>query len=59
MQPWLSAHPHTIDERFKDDVKEVKEGFECGIKIAGYEDIKEGDEIESYAIEQKARKLSD
>jgi len=44
-------------KRFKDDVKEVKEGFECGIKISGYEDIKEGDEIESYAIEHKARKL--
>jgi len=38
-------------KRLKDDVKEVKEGFECGIKLAGFDDIKEGDQIETYRIE--------
>jgi len=45
-------------KRVKDDVKEVREGFECGIKIAGYDDIKEGDVIEAYRIEQVLRTLS-
>jgi len=48
----------TTLKRFKDDAKEVKEGFECGIKIANYEDIKEGDEIESFTIKHTARTLS-
>jgi len=43
--------------RFKDDAKEVKEGFDCGIKIAGYDDIKEGDVIEFYEIEERQRTL--
>jgi translation initiation factor IF-2 len=43
-------------KRQKDDVREVKEGFECGIKIANYEDIKEDDVIEAFAIvEEKSR----
>lgn len=41
----------------KDDVKEVKAGYECGIKIAGYNDIKLGDIIESYVVHQVARTL--
>jgi len=44
-------------KRFKEDVKEVKEGFECGVKIAGYDDLKNGDVIESFRIEKIARKL--
>ncbi|MEW6742766.1 MAG: translation initiation factor IF-2 [Planctomycetota bacterium] len=36
--------------RLKDDVRDVKEGFECGMKIAGYDDIKESDVIEAYEI---------
>ena len=36
--------------RFKEDVKEVKEGYECGIKLEGYSDIKENDIIECYEI---------
>lgn len=36
--------------RFKDDVKEVAEGYECGITLEGYRDIKEGDEIEAYEM---------
>ena len=44
-------------KRHKDDVREVKEGFECGIKIANYEDIKEDDVIESFAIVEEKRNL--
>lgn len=44
-------------KRFKDDVKEVQEGFECGIVLGDLEDIKEGDIIEAYEIEKIARKL--
>jgi translation initiation factor IF-2 len=44
-------------KRFKDDVREVREGFECGIKIAGYDDIKVGDVIEAYRVEQVQRTL--
>ncbi|MEM7235057.1 MAG: translation initiation factor IF-2, partial [Planctomycetota bacterium] len=44
-------------KRFKDDVKEVKEGFECGIKVEKYEDIKEGDILESYALVERQRTL--
>ena len=43
--------------RFKDDAKEVKEGFECGIGIEGYNDIKVGDSIEAYTIVETARTL--
>jgi translation initiation factor IF-2 len=45
-------------KRFKEDVREVREGFECGIKIAGYDDIKVDDVIEAYRIEQVQRTLS-
>lgn len=44
-------------KRFKDDVREVRAGFECGLKIANYDDIKEGDQIEAYTIEEVARTL--
>ncbi|MGC1381503.1 MAG: translation initiation factor IF-2, partial [Candidatus Baltobacteraceae bacterium] len=43
--------------RFKDDVREVAEGFECGIQIAKFQDLKEGDVIEAYALEQVAAEL--
>jgi translation initiation factor IF-2 len=43
--------------RFKDDVKEVREGFECGIGIENFNDIKVGDVIECYRQEQIARTL--
>jgi len=45
-------------KRFKNDAKEVKEGFECGLRIVGYEDIKEGDVVEAYKIVKVARKLA-
>jgi translation initiation factor IF-2 len=38
--------------RFKDDVSEVKQGYECGIGIAGYNDVKDGDVIESFVMEK-------
>ena len=44
-------------KRFKDDVREVAKGFECGISLDGYDDIKEGDTIETYVIEQVERDL--
>ncbi|MGL4451610.1 MAG: translation initiation factor IF-2 [Sarcina sp.] len=43
-------------KRFKDDVKEVKAGYECGLSIENYNDIKEGDIIEAYTMEQIIRK---
>ncbi len=45
-------------KRFKEDSREVREGFECGLKIAGYDDIKVDDVIEAYRIEQVLRTLS-
>jgi translation initiation factor IF-2 len=45
-------------KRFKDDVKEVVEGYECGIRIEGRDDIQKGDIIETFAIQKVARKLS-
>jgi translation initiation factor IF-2 len=43
--------------RFKDDVREVAQGYECGIGIEGYQDIKEGDVIEAYEVREVARSL--
>ena len=42
-------------KRFKEDVKEVKGGFECGIAFENYEDIKEGDTVECYEMTEKKR----
>jgi translation initiation factor IF-2 len=44
-------------KRFKDDVREVAEGFECGMGLSGFDDIREGDIIEAYDVEKIARKL--
>lgn len=43
--------------RFKDDVREVKEGFECGIKLKNVTDIKEGDQLEFFEVKEVARTL--
>jgi translation initiation factor IF-2 len=43
--------------REKDDAKEVREGYECGIKLAGFNDIKEGDVLEIYKVEEIQRKF--
>jgi translation initiation factor IF-2 len=44
-------------KRFKDDVKEVEKGFECGITLDGFSDLREGDRLESFKIEELARTL--
>ena len=43
-------------KRFKDDVKEVAQGYECGITIKNFNDVKEGDIIEAYVMEEIERK---
>jgi translation initiation factor IF-2 len=43
--------------RFKDDVSEVREGFECGIGLENFQDIKDGDIIEAYEVEEVARSI--
>jgi translation initiation factor IF-2 len=45
--------------RFKDDVKEVREGFECGLKVSGYDNLQEGDVIEVFEVQEFARTLED
>jgi translation initiation factor IF-2 len=44
-------------KRFKDDVKEVKSGFECGLSVKNYSDIKEGDQLEVFEVVETARTL--
>ncbi|TFZ08257.1 translation initiation factor IF-2 [Ramlibacter humi] len=44
-------------KRMKDDVREVKEGFECGVKLKNYNDIKEGDQLEFFEVKEVARTL--
>ncbi|CAJ0743712.1 Translation initiation factor IF-2 [Ralstonia edaphis] len=44
-------------KRFKDDVKEVKQGFECGLSIKNFNDVQEGDQLEIYEITEVARTL--
>jgi translation initiation factor IF-2 len=46
-------------KRFKDDVKEVKAGYECGMSVENYNDVKVGDFLESFRIDHVARKLED
>jgi translation initiation factor IF-2 len=45
-------------KREKEDVREVREGFECGITLDGFDQIKEGDILEAYDIKEIKRKLS-
>jgi translation initiation factor IF-2 len=44
--------------RFKDDVREVASGFECGIKIENFDDLKDGDVIEAFVVHEIAQKLN-
>ena len=44
-------------KRFKDDVREVKEGYDCGMAFANYQDIQVGDFIECFEVEEVAREL--
>lgn len=46
-------------KRFKDDVKEVSKGYECGLNIDKFNDIKEGDQVEAYELVEVKQKLSD
>jgi translation initiation factor IF-2 len=46
-------------KRFKDDVKEVEKGYECGIGLENFSDIKSGDIIESFDMEKIVRKFND
>jgi len=43
--------------RFKDDVREVQQGYECGLSIENFNDVKAGDIVEAYAIDKIATKL--
>ncbi|MDP9349378.1 MAG: translation initiation factor IF-2, partial [Gemmatimonadota bacterium] len=45
-------------KRFKDDAREVREGFECGLNVANFNDIKVGDVLECYRVEEVARTLA-
>jgi translation initiation factor IF-2 len=45
-------------KRFKDDAREVQQGYECGLSVEGYNDVKVGDVIESFEIEQIAPTLA-
>ena len=53
------VHDGELDslKRFKDDAREVKAGFECGLSLRGYNDIKEGDQLEAYEVQEVARSL--
>ena len=44
-------------KRFKDDVREVKAGFECGLSVKGFNDIEKGDQLEVYEIVEVSRTL--
>ena len=44
-------------KRFKDDAREVEEGFECGIVVENFQDVKEGDVLEAYETRQVEREL--
>jgi translation initiation factor IF-2 len=43
--------------RFKDDVSEVKSGFECGVTVANYPDVKAGDVLEAFTLERVATEV--
>ena len=43
--------------RFKDDVREVRAGMECGIRVDGFDDVKPGDVLEAYEVVETARTL--
>ena len=52
-------HTGDIDtlKRFKDDVREVKSGFECGMSLKSFQDLKEGDQFEVFEVLEVARTL--
>lgn len=60
LREYVQVYEGRIDslKRFKDDVKEVRESYECGISIENFNDVKVGDVIECYRIEEVARSLA-
>lgn len=56
-QKLLSDYPIASLRRIKDDVKDVREGMECGIRLDGFNDVKEGDLLEAFRIETVKRTL--
>ena len=55
----IGDYPIETLRREKDDAKEVREGLECGIKLAGFNDIKEGDLLEVYKVEEVHRRFDE
>jgi len=51
----IGDYPLDSLRREKDDAREVREGFECGMKLGGFEDLKEGDVLEAYRIDEVRR----
>jgi translation initiation factor IF-2 len=60
LRDYVQVYDGRVDslKRFKDDVKEVRESFECGISIENFNDVKVGDVIECYRVEKIARSLA-
>lgn len=55
----IGDYPIDTLRREKDDAKEVREGYECGIKLSGFNDVKEADLLEVYKVEEIGRKFED
>lgn len=55
----IGDYPLDTLRREKDDVKEVREGMECGMKLRGFDDIKEGDILETYRVEEVSRSFDE
>ncbi|MGI9456300.1 MAG: translation initiation factor IF-2 [Aeoliella sp.] len=55
----IGDYPLDTLRREKDDAKEVREGYECGIKLAGFNDVKEGDLFEVYKVEEVGRSFDE
>lgn len=53
----IGDYPLESLRREKDDVREVRQGYECGMKLAGFNDVKEGDLLEAYRVEEIRRTL--
>jgi translation initiation factor IF-2 len=58
-QTVLNDYPIASLKREKDDAREVREGLECGIRLDGFNDVKEGDLLEAFRIEERKRTLAD
>ena len=58
-QTVLNDYPIASLKREKDDVRDVREGLECGIRLDGFNDVKEGDLLEAYRIDERKRTLDE